>query len=463
MQVSKSVRIILLIIILFVTGVCVFCLVSGRTSASYERHVAEVAKMYQTSTYENDPNYCGLISGVRTGGRRDISNLSAGEYEYTDDGMYITSTNMMAFGNVNEYPSSISGSFAFYVDHSSDHVIKLCGRADCRHDTDQCNAFLRDACSITYYDGHLYYATVDLAGGSLAELYRMDMDGSNHVKILDCATLRKNQYDSFWDPRFINGVFMVGMSHIDKETGMPLTDWYYCKLDNNRPKIEKSVAGYCWTDGESFLHGSFEKDTNGVSNAWSLMKWDPDTNTEVVLNVVSNVDDVDKIVYNTYWGTECGMRYEDGKIVKISYPDTTMEVLFETGLSENAVGDFYPDCIAVFEKGNYLEDVSSVLHFFDYHGNKLGQVLIDIPVNSDMLPIVGETRNRIYIRGNNLFTLPTHYIDKSEFNSEELKLHLLDYPDLKEYERDFLFSDWGAEAYIEYSNIYDSQNYQTIN
>lgn len=459
-KLKRSVILFVVFVLLLVAIVVI--LSNQRVNASYADHIAEVSKMHQTSTKGNDPNYSGLVSGIRTGGRRDISNLSAGEFEYTDGGTYIASTNMLLFGNVDEYPSTIGGSVVFYVDHKSDTVIKLCGRADCRHDTDQCNAFVKDALGVTYYDGYLYYATVDLISGDLAELYRMDMNGSNHVKILDCASLRKNQYDSFLDPRFINGVFMIGMSHIDQVTGLPLTDWYYCKLDEKIPKLEKCTAGYCWTDGEALLHGSFTKDEAGVTTEWKLMKWDPDTNTEEILNTVSNVENVDKIVYNTYWGENCGLRHEDGKVIKINYPNSEMEVLFETGITEDATGDFYPDCVAIFEKGDYQVGRNSILHFFDYQGNALGQVVIDIPVNSNMLPVIGETRDRIYIRGNYLFTVPTHYIDKSEFGTGKLELHPLEYPDLKEFERAFIFSDWGEEALTEYSTFYDSENYGKI-
>lgn len=458
----KRSHIVIIGVLIGVVCISVVLFLSNRSGVSYDRHIAGVQQLYQTSTQDNDPHYSGLISGIRTGGRRDISNLSSGEFEYTDSGTYITGTNMHLFANVTSVPTTGGGSMLFYVEHDSDTVIKLCGRADCRHDTDQCNAYLMQSLGITYYDGYLYYCTIDFSSTAIASLYRMNVDGSNHVKILDCSELADKGYDGFWDPRFINGMFIVGLSKLDKETEMPVIDWYYCKLDGSKHELKQTTAGYCWTDGEALLHGSPTMDDSGTIIQWDLLQWDPDSNTETVLNTVTGVEDVSKIMYNTYWGTKCGLRHENGKVIKINYPNTEMEVLFETGILGNATGDFYPDCIAIHEKGDYQNGVDSVLYFFDYQGNKLGQVTIDIPVNCDFLPIIGECRDRIYIRGNMLFTLPTHYIDKSEFGSGELVLHPLEYPDLKDFEREFVFSDMGMEGYEAYGELYDSKNYGAV-
>jgi hypothetical protein len=137
-----------------------------------------------------------------------------------------------------------------------------------------------------------------------------------------------------------------------------------------------------------------------------------------------------------------------------------MEVLFETGITGETRTDFYPDCIAIFEKGDYRSKKNGVLHFFDYKGNKLGQVEMDIPTNSDMLPIVGESRGRIYVRGNQWLSIPSHYIDKSEFGTGSIELHPLEYPDLKTLEKEFLFSD--QDMIQEMYELYSGENYGKI-
>ena len=123
----------------FVVMIAVLCFMLTRVQkvdASYDHHMELVNGMYQTSTLENDPNYAGLVSGIRTGGKRDILNLTSNEFECTDDGAYFTTFGLYAYvdleGSLQTWPCS---NF-FYLDHGSDTVIKLCGRPDCTHQTD---------------------------------------------------------------------------------------------------------------------------------------------------------------------------------------------------------------------------------------------------------------------------------------------------------------------------------------
>lgn len=445
----------------FVVMIAVLCFMLTRVQevdASYDHHMELVNGMYQTSTLENDPNYAGLVSGIRTGGKRDILNLTSNEFECTDDGAYFTTFGLYAYvdleGSLQTWPCS---NF-FYLDHGSDTVIKLCGRPDCTHQTDQCNSYTESNLGITYYDGYLYFAVLNFSTTNYASLYRMDPDGSNRVKILDTGALNQGQYSGFLEPRFINGVFMLGMSYMNPDTEIPEHEFYYCKLDENKPELKKAIGGYCWTDGEALLRGSFLNDENGDPVEWYLMQWDPDTNTEKVLNTISNVENVEGLVFNTYWGETCGLRHENGKVYKINYPNSEMEILFETGIPGKSA-DFYPDCIAVWEAGDYQNGKDGVLHFYDYDGNKLGQVAMDVVVNSDSNPLLGESRDRIYIRNNECFVLPTYYIDKSEFGTGEIILHPLEHPDLKDCELNYIFSERGFGSWGDLEKAASSEAY----
>ena len=463
MKTDRLLKIVLAVIGVFILAVAVSIFLDSLTDASYDRHIQNVLAMDQTSTYENDPNYGGLVSGIRTGVKRDLESLLYGEYECTDDGAYFSTSGFGCFIlpiDSSETIASIHGNILFFLDHNSDTVIKLCGRPDCPHDTDQCNAFSGDSMNITYYDGHLYYTSMNMASSSImATLYRTDLNGGNRVKILDVPYFNDKTYTSCLTPRFMNGVLMIGMLYMDTDTGSAGIDWYYSKLDKGTVKLKSTATAYCWTDGEAFLHGAYTNDENGNPLEWRLMQWDPDTDTEWVVNTISGVDDVNAVVLNTYWGEKCGLCHRDGKIYKINYPNTEMEVLFETGVSGNQA-DFYPDCIAVWEKSDYQAGKRGTLHFFDYDGNKLGQVLLDIPSDFDGLPTLGETRDRIFVRGTNMLTIPSHYIDKSEFGTGEITLHKLEYPDLKELEQEWLFT--AKDLYLDVFHLYDPENYGKI-
>ena len=69
----------------------------------------------------------------------------------------------------------MQNSFLLYGDHGSDTLVKLCGRPDCDHTGQDCNAYFpQSGSSVCYYDGYLYVTTI----GGGAKLYRMNPDGS---------------------------------------------------------------------------------------------------------------------------------------------------------------------------------------------------------------------------------------------------------------------------------------------
>ena len=128
-------RKVLLIIVLAVT-----CLFTGCRKTinmvSLEDHWADITQMRQTSTEENDENYSGLLSGIRTGLYRQAGSLGQNEFECTDDGVYF----MNVYLEVEDEMMEGVAPYLFYADHNSDTVIKLCGRPDCTHNTLECNA-----------------------------------------------------------------------------------------------------------------------------------------------------------------------------------------------------------------------------------------------------------------------------------------------------------------------------------
>ena len=392
-----------------------------------QNHWNTVYQMYQTSTAENDKNYSGLLSGIRTGGCRKAGSLTSGEYECTESGVYFLNPGMLAYHDGTE----VSVSYLFYLEHDSNTVIKLCGRPDCTHDTFDCNAvFLEGYGSVTYYDGYLYVATFS-NGLEIVTLYRLNPDGSNRVAVLDCGSVNQGQYSSYTIPRFQNGVFMIGLSYIESTSGEMVTDWFYCKLDGKRYELKNAVTGYCWNDGEAFIHGAVITEESGTTS-WQLFQWDPETNTEKEIASFPNMEAYADMIGKAYWGKNNGLAHHEGRILMVSYPNCDFEVLFETGITGANTTRFFPDCIAVHEKADEEIGENGTIHFFDYQGNKLGTADIDIPTNSSTALIIGESRDRIFLGSNLLYRLPTYCIEKSEFTDGNMELHKLNYPDLSE-------------------------------
>ena len=91
----------------------------------------------------------------------------------TGDGIYLQMLN--------------TSSFLFYMDRKTGKIVWLCGKADCEHGTEGCNAYFKDRLvpdSLQIYENHLYvmeHATREHD----SILYRMDLDGSSREKVLE--------------------------------------------------------------------------------------------------------------------------------------------------------------------------------------------------------------------------------------------------------------------------------------
>ncbi|MDE7280801.1 MAG: hypothetical protein K2N36_03560, partial [Ruminiclostridium sp.] len=115
------------------------------------------------STTLPEPPSNSPIPNLRTGMGTARQGIKTTGFECTDTGSYF----MCNVG---------SNSWLLYADHGSDTVIKLCGRPDCNHSDNDCNAYFGSATDICYYDGFLY--TYDIGSG---DILRMNLDGTERV------------------------------------------------------------------------------------------------------------------------------------------------------------------------------------------------------------------------------------------------------------------------------------------
>jgi hypothetical protein len=113
------------------------------------------------------------VSPQRTGLFR--AGLNVVDHEVTTSGVYFTYKD-----------------YILYSDDRSDTIIKLCGRPDCTHQTQDCNAYLKDGSQIAYCNGYLYAVTGNQSEEA-CKLVRMDLDGANRIEILDLLEFAKAQ------------------------------------------------------------------------------------------------------------------------------------------------------------------------------------------------------------------------------------------------------------------------------
>lgn len=415
-----------LIIVLFIITLCCGCKINE--DSSYALHLEKVSQMEQTAgnTY---------ISGVRTGISRTGLVWSNHAFECTDDGVYFLSHLIPCIYD-DETLDVGTSTFLFFAPHNSDSMIKLCGRPDCTHDTVDCNACFRDAAGgVTYYNGYLYIPVYQWNGSEIFDLYRINLDGTNRIKVGSFGD--RSKYHGASQVLIIDGVFTFNLSRIDEDSGLNIADRFFYALDGSM--TEPSLAT------NSFSHLNQESmDVRIVQKNGKL---------SYMIYSVDFRDDDWELVYVTafsgqgYWGKDTGYLLSDNAVIKVSYKDGHEEVLFETGLEGSYHPRFFPDCVILTQtedaEGNLPE--IPMLYFYSWEGELLGKLAVDFPytVPSVEALINGETKDQIYLWTSlESGTLPEYYINKSDFGTGRIELHRVQYPDFDSQTMRLLFAGW---------------------
>ena len=360
------------------------------------------------------PGDTGPISSLRTGiatqGIYEIENAS----EYTEDGIYV----MYEYGY---------DTFLLYADHGSDTFVKLCGRPDCDHTGEDCNAHFYYCHNICYYDGYLY--AIETAG-SRARLYRMNPDGTDRVSMVTSTDVGDvGGYSSLFGPLVCNGVFLFHLTDVN-EDGETVAKSFYYRLDGSMEKPEpmniSSVAAF--SDGENIM--TYGEAKSGIDEQLGIYRWDAETNTSIYLA------DLPMGIAGGYWGAETGYYLKDGIIYQLHYADGSSEALFDTGLESGYQMSCFPDCI-VIDKGCTQEERNAgkqiedqVLYIYDWDFQLQGQVDIDYPMEiSGEYVLCGETPDRLLLAAKRI-GVPEYYIEKSDFGTGNIEIHPFNLPEL---------------------------------
>lgn len=364
------------------------------------------------------------VSGERVGNESQHDRFGVKVLECTDDGIYyIQST------PISEYATCDA---VYFSPYGSDTMILLCGRPDCTHDSLNCNAFFSEiSCTISSYNGYLYVVGMD--GGNkttLFNMYRMDPNGNNRVKVLDGTSLSGKYLGYSGMSNIMNGIFFFELAWLD-ENGEQQSDCFYYKLDGSMSKPEQTENIPETQDGDTLLliMKPFELDDGTHTYVCS---WDPET------AAITKLFDRTKYTYEThesiYVGTEALFYCRDGAVTMVHYSDGTEEVLFDTDL-ENITPRFFPDCVIFIS----TDENDPKFYCYDWNGNNLGEVCMDFECVSLRSLIGGETPDRIFLctTWNNL---PQYYINKSDFGTGTIELHEVQYPDLSEAEYQAIFT-----------------------
>ncbi len=256
-------------------------------------------------------------------------------------------------------------SLIYYLDNGSDTIVPLCGRVDCTHDNEDCNALCNNCNLLVFHNGYLY-----AVGGDHSEekcqLIRMEPDGSDHVVVLDLLAFAKDYGGDFARSYFLmDGYCTFATYHwvTDSDDGInsQMTgehlQSYIFKLDGSmdEPEILTAPLGGMYYCGNTLL--CFDPDARNGGAYGCYESGDLDARTATYL--------VDPPGIAGYYDDEAGYYFKDGNIIRLDYTTMEEKILVETGLEENYSLRLFPDCMVLASKE--VEDPDPNLYFYNWN------------------------------------------------------------------------------------------------
>ena len=319
------------------------------------------------------------------------------------------------------------GNFILYGDHGSDTLIRLCGRADCNHNDEDCNAYLARGSALSYYNGQLY----GVSGSGSDEqctLVCMNPDGSEHVTVLDILAFVREQGGDYIQQECISdGILLFDAYHwVEYDDGDPNTYAaegtylrpYYYRLDGSMsvPEIA-NLGGLPLNDIPSgFLIWGLESKTG--TEYGCVLDWDPDTNTAAYL--------IDHPGQPGWFDRTQAFYHSDGAIHRLDIATGTTKIMAQTGLEEDYFLFAFPDCIVLTCRSKESPD-SDVIHIYNWAFEKVDSVKLAYSNNAigeDML--IAETAER-FIFTDRYLGNPLYYIEKSELGTGNVQIYEFQY------------------------------------
>ena len=378
-----------------------------------------------TATYEWMAGE-SLVPSQRMGLKR--AGVNNADHSIAPNGVYF-----MCSTNSSETTGE-SVSYLLYSDYGSDTVVKLCGRPDCNHENEDCNAYFENGCNIFYYNGYLYATESYGSPGSGAEciLYRLDTDGSNRVVIFDFAKFAKENGADYATCRMIDsGVCHITTSrwikeeHDDGTTGLNSEDvaYYLYHLDDG--SMDETKGGYaplyhCGDVFMTLMNGTRNGGYNGYD--LSIGDWDPDTDTVTYLT--------DHPAMAGFYGREYGYYFRDGAVVRLNYDTREEERIIETGLNGSYYVMFFPECLVLLNQS--FEATDKNLYIYNWAYELVDTIELSYLPNgiSPHSALIAETAERLIFTDAIQTWIPKYYIEKSELGTGNAKIHSFKLPDL---------------------------------
>lgn len=321
--------------------------------------------------------------------------------------------------NHGEYSATEDGNYIWYVENGSDRIIKLCGRADCSHNSADCNAYLYWGTNLSYYNGYLYAVSGEGAHRESCALIRIDPDGSNHTTIFDILRFTKeNGGDYAHCDMIINGYCIFSLYRWEVSGDNVVGTWmsqYQYKLDGSmkEPKKREGMGSISYQCGDVLLSLTEEaKDGKQCTTCWNL---DIENETKTYLAEHPGTPG--------WFGEEAAFYFKDGAIVRLDYSLGEESVMVNTGLEGKYYAFFFPDCIILASKEDG-DNTDRNLYFYNWDFQLVDTVALTYPYECrTQFTVIAETAERIFLSDTFVDGQPLYYISKAELGTAAVNVY----------------------------------------
>lgn len=315
-----------------------------------------------------------------------------------------------------EYLHHLDASYILYADHGSSSLHKLCGRTDCTHDNEDCNAYLYRASDLSYYQGNLFAVTGEGPDTEECKLIRMSPDGSRHIAVFDFLEFAKEHGAAYtYIDMMVDGYCEFHLYTLMEEADGSLTgEWmktYIYMLDGTmkEPYPLEAVGDPIYQCGDLILGLS------GGPVEFKCWNMDLENGTSEYLT---------EFPENAVWFTEQDVYYlRDGVILRRNYGTNEEVVMVDAELEETYACFAFPDCL-VMASWDSGEGADRNLYFYNWAFELVDTVEIDYPLScSAQYAVIAETVDRVILTDGNSEGQSLYYIDKSELGTGNVEIY----------------------------------------
>ena len=270
----------------------------------------------------------------------------------------------------------------YFLDGATGNVTVVCGRPECDHKGNDCNAWVNTS-MLSYYQGKLYYVNADAKSDSMKTLYSVELDGTNHTKIQRLQLEFKPYWTVLSDPILTNGnvYFLEGDSQIyTVKLGEDVSKAVLVFEDDMSHTLESSWK--FWADGSDVYAMNHILDNTGYNQDILYRLGATQSETREIWRSTG----ITKSVSDASWYITNGHLYyyfsgSDLWDIELGTGDTkNMIALADTARSATALfTDFYfillddqPDSKWGIQSG--WREGGKKITVYDYSGNLVGEV-----------------------------------------------------------------------------------------